>query len=568
MATINGTANNDILRGSAFIDAAGNVSYDVADTINGLNGDDNLDGAGGNDVVNGGNGHDTVSGGYGDDRVYGGSGNDSVYGDFGSDVLIGGIGDDFVWMLSYENATFIDSNGNTPYLSYGGGDIGDGGAGNDMLVIWEGGTSSGHAGNGGDGRDSLQIRFIDTTDTAGAPQTIGYSVDLSRVWTGGVGTVGGSTVRGVERLIGISGLNGNDRIVIGADYITPINPVSGLPFDGPIVDGNGGDDYISGGGSIDYLNGGTGADTLLGEGGDDTLAGGSGNDLLCGGAGADQLSGNTSDDRLFGDDGADALFGEDGNDVLSGDGGIDRVYGGEGNDRLFGGADADQLYGSTGADYLDGGAGDDYAAGGSGDDVYIVDSAGDVVGEAPGEGLDEVRASVDFVLGANLEILRLTGSAAIGTGNTLDNALYAGTARATLYGLAGNDTLTGGNAADTIVGGAGRDVMKGGAGRDLFVFADGDTAGVTAATADRILDFVQGEDRISLRGIDADAILAGDQNFRFIDTAAFSGSTRELRYVQSGAITLVEGDTDGNGIADFALVLNGSVTLVNTDFVV
>lgn len=568
MAIINGTGGNDTLRGSAFVDANGNVSFDVADTINGLNGDDIINADGGNDVVNGGNGNDSLNGGAGDDEVFGGNGNDSLFGDFGSDRLIGGIGDDFVWMLSYADGNNADGNGNRPRLVDGGGDIGDGGAGNDSLVIWEGGTSTGHLGNGGEGLDALQIRFIDTFDSSFMPIIVGYTADLSRVWSGGVGTVGGSTVRGVERLLGIAGLNGNDRIIVGSNYIAPINPVSGVPFDGPFIDGNGGDDYLSGGGSIDFINGGTGSDTILGWGGDDFMTGGTGNDVIRGGDGADQVYGNADADRLFGDDGADTLFGEDGDDILTGGNGMDRIMGDAGDDRLFGGADADQLSGGTGADYLDGGTGDDSAAGGSGDDIYIVDSAGDGVSEAVGDGIDEVRASVDYVLGGNLEILRLTGSASVGTGNELANMLYAGNARATLYGLAGDDTITGGNAADTIVGGAGRDLLKGGAGRDLFVFADGDTAGLTAATADRITDFMQGDDRISLRDIDADINLTGDQNFRFIGTAAFTQSTRELRYVQSGAVTLIEGDTDGNGIADFAIVLNGSVALLNTDFVV
>ena len=66
-------------------------------------------------------------------------------------------------------------------------------------------------------------------------------------------------------------------------------------------------------------------------------------------------------------------------------------------------------------------------------------------------GTDEVRSSVSFVLGANFEILLLTGVNAInGTGNELANSLT---------GNAGNNILD---------GGAGADVMHGGLGNDAY----------------------------------------------------------------------------------------------------
>lgn len=130
-------------------------------------------------------------------------------------------------------------------------------------------------------------------------------------------------------------------------------------------------------------------------------------------------------------------------------------------DRLVGTADADQIYGydgndrlsgEAGNDYLVGGAGADIMAGGQGDDVYEVDSTGDYVVEAPGEGIDRVRASVNHTLRENIEILVLTGGANInGSGNALDN---------TIVGNAGNNILNGGAGADIMIGGAGDDVYE------------------------------------------------------------------------------------------------------------
>ncbi len=49
-------------------------------------------------------------------------------------------------------------------------------------------------------------------------------------------------------------------------------------------------------------------------------------------------------------------------------------------------------------------------AGGLGNDTYIVDNAGDTVGESVGRGIDLVRSSVAFSLvGQDIENLTLTG---------------------------------------------------------------------------------------------------------------------------------------------------------------
>ena len=103
--------------------------------------------------------------------------------------------------------------------------------------------------------------------------------------------------------------------------------------------------------------------------------------------------------------------------------------------------------------------------GGAGDDAYYVDNAGDLTIETlvgAAGGIDTVYASVDRTLGANLEHLRLYGSATTGTGNALANAITGNGGNNVLSGLNGNDTLIGGLGNDTLRGGAGNDTLSGG----------------------------------------------------------------------------------------------------------
>ncbi|WP_162148557.1 calcium-binding protein, partial [Methylophilus sp. OH31] len=124
---------------------------------------------------------------------------------------------------------------------------------------------------------------------------------------------------------------------------------------------------------------------------------------------------------------------------------------------LIGNAAANILTGGTGDDTLNGGAGIDTMIGGAGNDTYIVDNIADIVTEDSNEGTDLVKASVSYTLGANIENLELTGTAAInGTGNGLDNVIK---------GNAGNNVLD---------GGAGADRMEGGKGNDTYIVDDED----------------------------------------------------------------------------------------------
>ncbi len=277
-----------------------------------------------------------------------------------------------------------------------------------------------------------------------------------------------------------------------------------------------------------------------------------------GAAGGQTILGGEFTDRLTGLGGSDLLEGRDGNDSLRGGGRDDVLLGGDGNDRLVGGE------------------GDDTMVGGDGDDIYQVSAAGDLLVENASEGTDLAVARVDYTLADNVENLQLMGTADAGTGNGLANTIYGSGNADTLAGLAGDDllrgkdggdTIDGGDDADLIDGGLGQDTLGGGAGRDVFQFRDGDSD-AARSFADLITDFSQADhEKIQLNLLDADAATGGDQAFAWIGNGAFTAVAGQLHYVHDGGMTFVEGDTDGDGLADFVIALTGTLDLVARDFV-
>lgn len=164
--------------------------------------------------------------------------------------------------------------------------------------------------------------------------------------------------------------------------------------------------------------------------------------------------------------------GTSGNDSLLGTSVADTLSGGDGNDTLSGGSGNDSLLGGNGNDSLLGGRGGDTMVGGTGNDIYVVDAITDVISEAStlATEIDTVLSSVTWVLGAHLERLTLTGTAAInGSGNALDNRLVGNAAANVLHGGSGNDTLLGAAGNDTLNGSLGLDSMDGGTGNDVYV---------------------------------------------------------------------------------------------------
>jgi len=195
------------------------------------------------------------------------------------------------------------------------------------------------------------------------------------------------------------------------------------------------------------------------------------------------------------------IVGTSGNDTLAGTVGDDEIYGLAGNDILAGG---------DGNDVLDGGLGADAMAGGTGNDSYYVDNTGDTVTEAAGEGTDTVWSSISYILGANLERLRLTGSASFGIGNAANNLIY-GTSLANL--------LQGGDGNDNLYAYEGDDFLQGGAGSDKLYGDDGDDDLFGDAGADQMYggagadELVGGADNDNMDGgTGADVLYGGTGN--------------------------------------------------------
>ena len=305
---------------------------------------------------------------------------------------------------------------------------------------------------------------------------------------------------------------------------------------------SGSDDIRTGTNNADNLIGTTGNDTLNGNNGNDTLSGGLGNDVLNGGNGIDtatyaglasgvSVSLAISTAQNTGGGGIDTLLS------------IENLIGTSQVDILTGNASNNTLTGGDGNDALDGGAGDDILNGGNGTDTASYGSAGAAV-------------AVSLAISAS----QRTGGAGSDTLTAIENLIGSGFAD-TLTGSTGANRIEGGAGNDRITGSGGGDQLFGGSGNDTFAFlALGDSL---PASPDTIFDFagggVAGGDLIDLAAIDA--IPGGRDNaFAFIGSAAFSGVSGQLRFdtAATPGFTLVQGDTNGDGVADFQIQLQWS----------
>lgn len=121
----------------------------------------------------------------------------------------------------------------------------------------------------------------------------------------------------------------------------------------------------------------------------------------------------------------------------------------------------------------------------------------------------------------------------------------------------GDDQIDGGDGNDALYGGGGVNTLTGGIGADSFVFtALTDVSGGTQV----ITDFSHAQsDVIDLSGIDANAGVTGNQAFAFLGAGAFTGVARQLHYIVDGITFHIEGDIDGDGLANFRVDLQNLV---------
>ena len=509
------------------------TGYTMADWLVGGTGFDVLKGMGGDDILQGEADADRVYGGDGDDYVYGGEGNDSVYGDAGDDYVMGGWGDDWI-------------NGGT------GADTLLGGDGNDLYRVDS---------KSNDVIDETENSGIDTVYLSRTSYTLAANVENIIL---DANIISGTSLTGNVLANSIIGAQGNDFMYGGAGNDT----LTGLT----------GNDVLYGGTENDGLYGGDGSDKLYGGAGDDTLDGSLGADTMDGGAGSDtyvldhagdviietsavgndlvqswltsttlganvenltllgagtsdgygnalmnEITGSVWNNYLDGGDGTDWLWGNLGNDtvrgglgndLVSGEFGNDVVYGDDGDDAVEGGEGADWLYGGNGTDFLRGGSGDDFLYGGT------------------GLGLDTVMGE-------------------------------AGNDR--IFGGSGNSKVWGGEGNDQICGEGGADTLYGDTGADQFIFAS--AAESTTSSFDRIMDFVRGVDKIDLSLIDANSTVAGNQAFTWTGAQPFFASPADLYFRSTLIGSVVEGDLNGDKIADFRVVVTGVYDMTAADFI-
>jgi Ca2+-binding RTX toxin-like protein len=496
----------------------------IADLLRGAAGNDILSGLAGNDTLIGNDGDDYLDGGSGDDAMSGGAGNDIFIVDSQLDtageVAAGGTDEVRTALAVYsmqaeanvENLTGTSATGQD-LRANSGHNIVTTGAGMDIIRLQDGGndTAYGMGGrdgfymggalgagdylDGGEGKDELILQGdYSTQRTLGANNLLNTEVL--------------SLLSGGNTQFGDSGTNSYSYNLKTVDANVAAGQRLTVDFTNLLVGEN-----VTFDGSAEM----DGAFTFGGGKGVDTLTGGSGADLF-----------------LFRDEGRY--------------GASDTVNGGAGTDELalrgnYAGANAIVFQANTMTNV-------EVLSILSGQSTWWGPVAGDFSYDLTTHD-DNVAAGQRLVVDAGQltagEVLKFDGSAEI------DGYFL-------IAGGAAGDTITGGDGNDTIIGGLGADDLRGGGGNDVFRYRS--SAESTGASTDEILDFASGADQIDLSRIDANTFAAGDQAFAWIGSNAFSGSgaasAGQLRAYEDNGTWFVEGDTNGDGLADLVIQLTVS----------
>jgi Ca2+-binding RTX toxin-like protein len=406
-------AGNILINGGAVAVLGGTPTVANTSLIQafGLGGNDNLaldesNGALPASQLFGGAGNDTVVGGSGNDRLFGQGDNDVILGKGGFDLLFGGSGNDTLTGGDADDQVF--------------------GEGGDDLMIWNPGDDT-DLFEGGAGIDTVQVNG-------------GNGAEVFTI------SANGARVR-------------FDRID-PAPFSIDIGTSEKL-----VLNANGGNDLISTSGNLAALI----QLTLDGGAGNDTMDGGVGNDTYVIDVATDKITDSGKDTGDTVQTGTAALHIDltdvgffagienvsfTGKEDLNATGTAVKnvLTGNDGDNVLIGNGDNDTLIGGGGGDTLVGGTGSDSMAGGTGNDVYDVDIAGDKVLENKDAGIDVVRSTINYILGANLEALVLIGTGNLnGTGNELDNAINGTDGNNILDGKQGDDILEGFGGDDTYI---------------------------------------------------------------------------------------------------------------------
>lgn len=126
----------------------------------------------------------------------------------------------------------------------------------------------------------------------------------------------------------------------------------------------------------------------------------------------------------------------------------------------------------------------------------------------------------------------------------------------------GKDRISGRAGEDRLMGGLGREILTGNEGSDVFVYTD--VRDFSLLSFNPIADFSAADHTIDFSEIDAKSV-GGSENDALVDVGSdrLSGTAGELRY---GNGTL-QGDTSGDGLADFLVQVAGAPPLTQANLV-